>query len=92
MTRLLCASVLRNDLGPALTVLQLCSAGIRTTNIASCLNASRDEHMIAISAALGLAVLDRWLSLEIEMARVLALPSSMRSVIEPAGANILTKP
>ncbi len=48
--------------------------------------------MIAISAALGLAVLDRWLSLEIEMARVLALPSSMRSVIEPAGANILTKP
>ncbi len=39
-------------------------------------NSDDNKHMIAINAALGFAVFDRWLSFEVEVARVLALPAA----------------
>jgi hypothetical protein len=49
-------------------------------------SAGDNEHMIAINAASGFAVLDWRLSVEIEVARVPAFPEcEARSVVEPTG-------
>jgi hypothetical protein len=39
-------------------------------------NADVNEHMIAINAALGYQILDHWLSWELAVAHVLALPAA----------------
>jgi hypothetical protein len=49
-------------------------------------SAGDNEHMIAIKCRMRLRVLDWWLSVEIEVERVLAFPErEPRSVVEPTG-------